>query len=117
MRPLRAIFLVYLTLLLAWFVPAHTRGQMTMPHDQTAASCCSSHEQTPPQQPATPTQKDKANCAVCFWAAGILPEVAVMFVVRPIDRAMIEAFDAIAQCAAWFIPAESLPRGPPAPVG
>lgn len=118
MRPLRAIFLIYLTFLLAWFVPAHTRGQMTMPHGQETESCCSSRQETPPQQqPTTPTQKEKANCAVCFWAAGILPEIAVMFVVRPIDRAMIVARDAIAQCATWFIPAEALPRGPPVLVG
>lgn len=117
MRHLRAIFLLYLTLLLTWFLPSHTRGQITMTPEGPANTSCCAAEQGHSTGTHTPSERDKANCAVCFWAAGILPEAAMMFDARPIDLALIEAREALDQCASWFIPSPSLPRGPPTVIG
>lgn len=114
-----------------WFLPTHTRGRITMtPSGEVAThSCCVpeasaevvavDHCGNPisnsrPVPDDAPSEEDKANCAVCFWAAGILPEAAVVFEVRPIDRALIETREAIAQCSTWFVPTNAFPRGPPA---
>lgn len=112
LRFLRAIFLAYLTLLLVWFLPAHTRGRITMtPHGAETSSCCSSDRTVP--QDHKPTESDKANCAVCFWAAGILPEYALVIEIRPVCTALIEAQNALDQYSQRFISNSALPRGPP----
>lgn len=116
LRFLRAFFLLYLTLLLAWFLPAHTRGRITMmPHSAEAASCCAGERPAP--QDHKPSESDKANCAVCFWAAGILPEGALVIEVRPLCTALIEARNALDQYSERFISTSALPRGPPVAIG
>lgn len=81
-RSCRFIFLAYLIWLLVIFLPSHTRGKITMgPREDSCcapakseASCCSStgiKSEHPVDK--EPTQRDRANCAVCFWAAGLLP--------------------------------------------
>lgn len=68
-----------MTWLLVVFLPGHVRGQITMgPRDaggDRVESCCA-----PPPPPSCcgkssggqPTQKDRDNCAVCFFAAGLI---------------------------------------------
>lgn len=86
-----------------------------LPHDKAEKSCCASEPSTTQDQ--TPTQADKANCAVCFWAAGILPESPLILEFRPLCTALIEAQNALAQYAERFISASTLPRGPPIQIG
>jgi hypothetical protein len=83
------------------------------PHQNAAESCCAEPSDSH-ASPAKPSERDKANCAVCFWAAGILPEAPVVFEARPIDLALIETREALDQCSHWFIPTDAFPRGPPA---
>lgn len=82
---LRAIFALYLTLVLAWYVPGHQRGQFTVGQkacgDATIAvqpktpvaeahSCCD--VKPAPQKPGQPTDSDRKACFICFWVAGLI---------------------------------------------
>ena len=83
MSTFRAIFLGFMTWLLVAFLPGHTRGAITMnareagggdaccaPAKPVEPSCCADESAQNPS--AKPTSKDRASCAVCFWAAGLL---------------------------------------------
>lgn len=113
---LRLILTSYMAWLLVVFLPGHTRGQITMgPREAAlhASSCCSKPSDADPSIPGKPTQRDKANCAVCFWAAGLLSVPIVHF-----DFTLSEKLEQLALLALeqWgqLIPIrESLGRDPP----
>jgi hypothetical protein len=85
-HPFRLTFLCFMTWLLVAFLPAHTRGRITMNASDDccaplvevkADDCCEPAEDQP--APSKPSAKDQANCAVCFWAAGLLSVMPVSF--------------------------------------
>jgi hypothetical protein len=82
---LRAIFALYLTLVLVWYVPGHQRGQITIgrksadvatsaalaePVSFESHSCCA--EKPAPKKPGEPTDADRRACFICFWVAGLI---------------------------------------------
>lgn len=85
-----------MTWLLVVFLPWHTRGRITVgprSGDDCCApavqqdDCCSENDSVPIKKSAhghksstkEPSSKDRANCAVCSWAAGLLSDIAVSF--------------------------------------
>jgi hypothetical protein len=106
----RAIFLAFMTWLLVVFLPSHTRGRITM-GPKSSDDCCAP---APPVveddccTPASPTKKhepsskDRANCAVCFWAAGLLSDIVVTFDHDFAERAFEQArnYNAQVRCVA-----------------
>ena len=116
MRAFRVIFLAYLAWMLVVFLPAHTRGRITMgPRPAPAAaqstaaeSCCESDD-----VPKTPTSKDRAQCAVCFWAAGILPAAPFVFHVVLVEQSLERARAYAAQVRAIACRLNHFGRDPP----
>jgi hypothetical protein len=100
-----------MTWVLVWFLPGHTRGQITMGPKEVTHSCCAPVEHEVPT--SAPTEKDKRNCAVCFWAAGLLPVVPVAFSMIYLERHHEHLARLATQCRSIVLPRESLPRGPP----
>ncbi len=139
LKAFRVILAIYMGWLLVCFAPGHTRGRITLPGFvdgsarpasaavDTAAdtavdiatlssmgSCCG-----PQPAPADdsngdmPTPAQKRACAVCHWAAGLLP-VAVFFLdLQLTERVFDRAVSADSQYVHLTLPRESLPRGPP----
>lgn len=112
MRVLRIIFALYMTWLLACFLPGHVRGQITMGPEQRgeSASCCASH--TPEKSDRQPTERDKRNCAVCHFAAGLQLYTPVAFEFALTDRLDETADTAVDRLVSPLLPRETLPRGP-----
>jgi hypothetical protein len=105
----RPAFLLFMTFVLAWFLPSHTRGQITMgPKDVNGVCCAGDHGRA-----GEPTEQDKRNCAVCFWAAGLLPVVPVSFTMFYLERHHEQLARLATQFRSILLPRESLPRGPP----
>lgn len=84
----RAIFLAFMTWLLVVFLPSHTRGQITV-GPKSSDDCCAPAKpvveddccapSTKSSSTKEPSSKDRANCAVCWWAAGLLSDIVVTF--------------------------------------
>lgn len=78
MRSFRVIFFAFMTWLLVVFLPGHTRGAMTLnARDAGGDDCCKPAAKVvsccgEEEKPGEPTQSDRAACAVCWWAAGLL---------------------------------------------
>ena len=86
MFALRVVFLLFMTWLLAVFLPGHQRGSITMgPREVDSCcapapapiptSCCETDGGEPVSDESDspePSQKDIDSCAVCHWAAGLL---------------------------------------------
>lgn len=71
-----------MTWLLVVFMPAHTRGRITLPGADLGATAQASDDCCAPKHKSTeskPSDRDRANCAVCFWAAGLLTTPAITF--------------------------------------
>ena len=94
----RPIFLCFMTWLLVAFLPAHTRGRITLGPTASEDTCCEPAPVVAPQADgccaskadasatsSKPSSSQRANCAVCFWAAGLLTVVPVTF-----DHALAE---------------------------
>jgi hypothetical protein len=139
--PVRILLVGYMVWLLVVFLPGHTRGRVTMgPREKdlnlklntpTRHDCCSesgapvranhttqndpSYGKPAHGRPAddTPTQRDRANCAVCFWAAGLLP-TEVFFIEFSLAERLQDAVAIVIEQWNDVIPIrESLGRGPP----
>jgi hypothetical protein len=93
------------------FVPAHTRGVVTVPGNgasiEAGTSCCH------PKR-AKPTMEQQRRCAVCFVAAAVSTPVVVIVELRPIDRIDIVACFANAQVLSEQFTTPYWPTGPPA---
>lgn len=124
MRSLRFIFLAYLAWLLVLFLPAHTRGQITLgPRDgattapTTTRSCCDADEDhgvaTTHPISKSPTSKDRANCAICFWAAGILPTAPFVFHIVLVEQSLERAHAYTAQVRVVACRLNQFGRDPP----
>jgi hypothetical protein len=121
-RVSRLILTCYFVWLLGFFMPGHIRGRMTLgPREagsvatMAEASCCSSHAAPTPADSDRPTPRDRANCAVCFWALGLFPIALVHFdlsVERLLNRVVEQT---IAQWGRVTPIRESLGRDPPTP--
>ena len=79
----RILLIAFQVLFLNVVVPGHTRGVITLsgrssspvPQSSGCGGCCPTRG-----DPAdAPTEEDKANCAVCFFAARITPPPVVDF--------------------------------------
>jgi hypothetical protein len=105
--------------LLVWFLPGHTRGRITLGAKdadsccvQKRPSCCAADESPQPGS-QMPTSRDRANCAVCFWAAGLLHTVPVSFTILFLERHHEHLATLATQFRSIQLPRETLPRGPP----
>jgi hypothetical protein len=76
MKALQVIFTSYLAILLAWYVPAHQRGQIVLGEKSAqtglatmsaAHGCCEV-----PAKPAQPSDSDRKACFICFWVTGLV---------------------------------------------
>lgn len=105
----RVVFLIFMTWLLVWFLPGHTRGAITM-SPKVEHDCCAAKTPEPEGQPS---EEDKANCAVCFWAAGLLPVIPVDFTIVFLERHHEQMARLATQCRSVALHRDSLPRGPP----
>ena len=105
----RVGFLIFMTFVLAWFLPSHTRGQVTMGPKDDSHRCCAPSE----DGSHLPTEQDKRNCAVCFWAAGLLPVIPVDFTMIYLEQHHEHLARLATQCRSIFLPRDALPRGPP----
>ncbi len=72
-RPAAAVLLVYQALFLNVFLPAHTRGAVTLDGRHAAACCCEADVPRSGKPPAVPSGRDRDHCAVCQFAAGLTP--------------------------------------------
>ena len=70
-----AFLLIYQALFLNVVLPGHTRGGVTLDGKHSAATCCCCG--TSSKIPATPSQRDKDNCAICQFMAGLTPAPVV----------------------------------------
>jgi hypothetical protein len=89
-------------------VPGHTRG--AIPLNPSGASCC---RHDVPTDPKAPPAKSSSNCAICYFAAHLMPAIAVPVNLEP--GALIETA-VIPQFQAPMLPAPDagfLSRGPP----
>jgi hypothetical protein len=75
---------VLLILWQAWclnvFLPAHTRGAMTVPDVKHAAAgghACCAHGEKPSNPSDKPTPDQRSRCAVCYFAAGLTTPAVV----------------------------------------
>lgn len=88
MKVFRTIFLGFMTWLLVAFLPGHTRGLITMNSTGDGDACCApvvkkidccATDDASATHAKKPSASDKANCAVCAWAAGLLTIPPVSF--------------------------------------
>ena len=138
LRRFQIIFTLYMTAMLAWFVPAHTRGLVSLDarnivgstqkapagdpskdhvadESSSGDACCST---SPGKNDTKGTdQKRRNSCAVCFWAAGVLPVVPVSFELPLLTRSTPLPVAISSHRASNDLPREVLPRGPPQLVG
>ena len=92
-RPFAVALLFYQVAFFNIFLPGHTRGSITLDgkrtRDAAAASCCSyccessTPEKTTDSKDAR-SKKDRENCAICHFAARVLPTPFVSFVLLEI---------------------------------
>jgi hypothetical protein len=57
-------------------LPLHTRGMITVDGKHTADTaccCCCGGGASKPVPGSEPSQKDKENCAICYFAAHVMP--------------------------------------------
>lgn len=128
MKTLRVIFAIYMTCLMGIFVPVHKRGMITMgPREadsccapvKVVVTCCEEESQpTAPvdhkDKPHEPTQRDIANCAVCFWSAIALPITFANVDLRPTGMVDLANYFSESALIGAILSHEALPRGPPA---
>jgi|GEM_PF-4988707 len=118
--------------LVAIFVPAHKRGMITM-GPREADSCCApvvkpvtccdeevveTHDPTSSDEPEKkdhePTQRDIANCAVCYWCAIVLPIEVTTIDLSPSGIVASTNFYSDSALIKAILIHDALPRGPPA---
>jgi hypothetical protein len=77
-RGAAALLLAYQFIFLNVFIPGHTRGAITLDGKHSPETCCccccSPQESSDSKSPSAPepSQRDRANCAVCHFAARIM---------------------------------------------
>lgn len=90
MRPLRWAFILFQFAWLNVVLPGHTRGSITVPGTKpTAPACCAGHQagSRTPAENQQPTPADRANCAICYFAAGMSTPPPV--IVAPMPRGVV----------------------------
>jgi hypothetical protein len=74
-RAARAAFILFQFVLLNVALPGHTRGVITLPgykpDRHEVASCCTGHASKSNSPEQAPSERDRAHCAVCFFAATV----------------------------------------------
>jgi hypothetical protein len=75
-RAARILLIAFQVLFLNVVLPGHTRGVITLSGKSSSAgaACCHSKHG---DSPAKPSERDKAECAVCFFAARVTPPPVV----------------------------------------
>jgi hypothetical protein len=74
-RPGHLALIAFQIVWLNVILPGHTRGIVTLPDGSGSmhGSCCPT---APAGKQDQPTERDKQNCAVCFFAARVTPAPA-----------------------------------------
>lgn len=118
-----------MTWLLVVFLPGHQRGSITLGPAEAGESCCApvpepvsccAVESTDPADSPHPTSheeptaRDVANCAVCYWAAGLLTTPPFVFDFSHAKRAFEHARAYHAQVQAVACRLNQYGRDPPA---
>jgi hypothetical protein len=84
-RPLAVALLVYQALFLNVLLPGHTRGSVTLDGKHVAKCCCCDGGGSPDaKSPATPSQRDRDHCALCDFAARVMPPDVFVLRLDPI---------------------------------
>jgi hypothetical protein len=121
-RPFAMALLLYQVLFFNVFLPGHTRGSITLSGKHTADSspcccCCCGHENPDTKKSDSkqvPSQRDKEECAICHFAARVLPTPVVSFVLP--ELGLLETRPLVSPSVP--VPADLvrtyLSRGPPA---
>lgn len=117
MKFVRGILALYV---LVWFnavVPAHTRGVVTMPGDNSeqkvaaGGGCC--HADDSDSSSDKPTRKQQRNCAVCFVAATYTAATVLYVDLRPTGLFELIESQIQAQLCGLDYPPIFFPTGPP----
>ena len=127
MRALRWSFILLQVVWLNVVLPGHTRGVITLPgtecadshgiaaaqQQQSDAHACCHGAAKPTRNDRSPTPRQRAACAVCFFAAHMAPAAPVVCDLLPLG--LLEQLELPAQPAAVSIqrPLTCLERGPP----
>jgi hypothetical protein len=81
----RILLIVWQAFCLNVFLPAHTRGAMTVPgvrcNGTAEGRACCSHKATPKDKP---TPEQRSRCAVCYFAMGLSPCAVLDCGLRPL---------------------------------
>src|SRR3954466_8008129 len=115
-RAFRFALVLFQVFLLNVFVPGHTRGMITLPgarEDATHPACCQSHHNSSSSHDA-PTSKDRANCAVCFFAARLCAPPVCDLQLQPLGLIALLPPPALQATVAADLFPTYLSRGPPA---
>jgi len=76
---LAAYLLVWLNVVL----PGHKRGIVTLPGASADSCCRDTSTSASAKRNHPPTSKDRANCALCFFAARVTPPPVAGFDIAP----------------------------------
>jgi hypothetical protein len=89
MRALRWCFILLQVVWLNVVLPGHTRGVVTLPGTSVARetasphACCGGAARPKTNDPSSPTPRERAHCAVCFFAAHMAPPAPVVCELLP----------------------------------
>ena len=81
-RLILGLLLAYQALFLNVFLPGHTRGAITLDGKRTP-SCCASDD-APSKLHGQPSRRDREECAVCKFAAAVVPTLPIDFTLPPL---------------------------------
>ena len=76
-RPAVAALLLYQFAFLNLFLPGHTRGAITLDPARGCAACCCGQPADSRPRDRQPTESDRHSCAVCHFAARVVPPPTV----------------------------------------
>ncbi len=110
-RSVRILFILWQAAWLNVVVPGHTRGAITLP-DGVPHSCCSQNGMQH-DQPASPTQNDRAHCAICYFAAGLSTPVYFEFHLNLLGFREVATFPRVHQPVPADCNLPYFPCGPP----
>jgi hypothetical protein len=74
-HPAISALIVYQFIFFNIVLPLHTRGMITVDgkHTANAVCCCCCGGRTRQAPNSEPSQRDRQNCAICYFAAHVMP--------------------------------------------
>jgi hypothetical protein len=93
-RPFAAGFLLYQIIFFNVFLPGHTRGAITLDGRRASCCCCGSPDAggSTGDSKRSPSPRDRENCAVCHFAARVMPTPIASFC--PLKLGLLEVLPA-----------------------